>query len=67
MKNISISLVPYSSGYPPAPPMPANQSILKPTYSVSASAQFDDELEALAFAAFVINKVNEYKDQINHA
>lgn len=65
MKNISLTVSPYT-GYAPAPPMPMGQPSLKvaelPKYSVAFSSQFDSEEEALIFAGFLISKLGDFKD-----
>jgi len=70
MKNISLTINPNSVTSLAPPPMPAppfNQPappMPKQVYSVSASAQFDDEDEALVFVNFIISfksKVIEVK------
>lgn len=62
MKNISLTLSPFNL-YTPAP-MPALGVLpapTKPTFSVSLSVQFDDEEDSLAYAKFILEAVQTFK------
>lgn len=62
MKNVSVTVAPYFTppsqfpANPPSSPFKAETS-----YTISASAQFDDEDEALRFASFLIGRIRDYK------
>ena len=61
MKNVNMTISTYGSGYAPAPPLPqqpATPFAPGKIYSVSFSAQFDEEAEAIKFAAELLNKVS---------
>lgn len=58
MKNISLTISPFASGYTlaPTPPM-ALPSAPKQVYSVGLSVQFDNEADAMKFATKLINVI----------
>lgn len=65
MINISLTLMPSVSYNPPpmtlpAPPLP--NAINKIIYSVGLSVQFDNEDDALAYAKFILDAVQTFKN-----
>ncbi len=60
MKNVSLTVGPYSVYMPPAPPVPQSQfqppapTTSKPSHQVTFSALFDTETEALNFSAYLL-------------
>lgn len=59
MKNVSLTVT-NNSHLPPAQIVPAAPGFATPSkvYTVSFSAQFDDEAAAIKFAAELLNKVS---------
>jgi hypothetical protein len=68
MKNISLTVEPYSA-YVPVPPVPYPQQVPpagtpKVVCSVAFSAQFEDDNQAMRFASFIIDRINEFKGSV---
>lgn len=62
MKNVQLNINPYAINNFASPPLPSgliptNQT----TTSVALNVQFDNENEALAFAKFMIENIQNYK------
>lgn len=58
MKNVSITVAPFFNPSSTPPTSPRN---IETSYTISVSAQFDDEDEALKFASFLIGRIRGYK------
>lgn len=64
MKNINLTLSPFNSYAPaPMPPFPpvVSPAPIKPTFSVGLSVQFEDEEDSLAYAKFILEAVQTFK------